>query len=103
MLVYAKYARGYRQGAVNFTNPGLETVGPEKVDSFEIGSKITFRGAAPGDFHIAAFYNDFSDQQIFGALLAKTESVLAGGATLINAGKTTLKSKNGRRHVRTQV
>jgi len=90
-LVYAKYARGYRQGAVNFTNPGLETVGPEKVDSYEIGAKLTFRGSAPGYFNIAAFYNDFSDQQIFGALVAKPDSGLAGGAALINAGKSVIK------------
>lgn len=90
-LVYAKYARGYRQGAVNFTNPGLETVGPEKVDAYEIGAKLTFRGAVPGYFNVAAFYNDFSDQQIFGALIAKEGSGLAGGAALINAGKSVIK------------
>ena len=90
-LLYAKYARGYRQGAVNFTNPGLETVGPEKLDSFEIGSKLTFRGSVPGYLNLAAFYNDFSDQQIFGALVAKPDSGLSGGAALINAGKSTIK------------
>jgi len=90
-LVYAKYARGYRQGAINFTNPGIETVGPEKVDAYEIGAKLTFRGAVPGFFNIAAFYNDFSDQQIFGALVAKPESGLSGGAALINAGKSVIK------------
>ncbi|MEW9854249.1 TonB-dependent receptor [Novosphingobium sp. M1R2S20] len=90
-LLYAKYARGYRQGAVNFTNPGLETVGPEKLDSFEIGSKLSFRGSVPGYFNLAAFYNDFSDQQIFGALVAKPDSGLSGGAALINAGKSIIK------------
>jgi iron complex outermembrane receptor protein len=90
-LLYAKYARGYRQGAVNFTNPGLETVGPEKVDAYELGAKLTFRGAVPGYFNIAGFYNDFSNQQIFGALVAKPESGLAGGAALINAGKSVIK------------
>lgn len=90
-LVYAKYARGYRQGAVNFTNPGLETVGPEKVDSYELGAKLTFRGAVPGYFNVAGFYNNFQDQQIFGALIAKPGSGLAGGAALINAGKSVIK------------
>ncbi|MET1755493.1 TonB-dependent receptor [Novosphingobium sp. RD2P27] len=90
-LLYAKYARGYRQGAVNFTNPGLEVVGPEKVESFEIGAKLTFRGAVPGYFNAAAFYNDFSDQQIFGELVAKQSSGLSGGAALINAGKSVIK------------
>lgn len=90
-LIYAKYARGYRQGAVNFTNPGLETVGPEKVDSYELGAKLTFRGSVPGYLNVAAFYNDFSDQQIFGGLIAKPESGLSGGAALINAGKSVIK------------
>jgi iron complex outermembrane receptor protein len=91
MLIYAKYARGYRQGAVNFTNPGIETVGPEKLDSYEVGGKLTFRGGLPGYFNVAAFYNDFSNQQIFGSLIAKQGSGIAGGAALINAGKSTLK------------
>jgi len=91
MLLYAKYARGYRQGTVNFTNPGIETAGPEKVDTFELGGKFTFRGSVPGYFNIAAFYNNFSDQQIFGALIAKPNSGLAGGAAIINAGKSEIK------------
>ncbi|MCJ2178815.1 TonB-dependent receptor [Novosphingobium album (ex Hu et al. 2023)] len=91
MLFYAKYARGYRQGAVNFTNPGIETVGPERVDAYEIGSKVTVRGSIPGYFNIALFYNDFQDQQIFGALIPKASSGLAGGAALINAGKSVIK------------
>lgn len=90
-MVYAKYARGYRQGGVNFTNPGLETWDPEKVDSYEIGAKLTFRGAVPGYFNIAGFYNDFQNQQVFGALVAKPGSGLAGGAAIINAGKSEIK------------
>ncbi|WP_330705164.1 TonB-dependent receptor [Novosphingobium resinovorum] len=90
-LVYAKYARGYRQGTVNFTNPGLETARPEKVDAYEVGAKLTFRGALPGYFNIAAFWNDFSDQQVFGALIAKPESGLVGGAAIINAGKSVIR------------
>jgi iron complex outermembrane recepter protein len=90
-LLYAKWSRGYRQGAVNFTNPGLETVGPEKVDAYELGAKMSFRGAVPGYINLAAFYNDFTDQQIFGALIAKPNSGLAGGAALINAGRSVIK------------
>lgn len=90
-LVYAKYARGYRQGTVNFTNPGLETALPEKVDAYEVGAKLTFRGAVPGYFNIAGFWNDFSNQQVFGALIAKPDSGLAGGAAIINAGKSVIK------------
>lgn len=90
-LLYAKYARGYRQGTVNFTNPGLETADPEKVDAYEVGAKVTFRGAVPGYFNVAAFYNDFRNQQVFGALIAKQGSGLAGGAAIINAGKSVIK------------
>jgi iron complex outermembrane receptor protein len=90
-LLYAKYARGYRQGTVNFTNPGLETAKPEKVDAYEVGAKLTFRGALPGYFNVAGFWNDFSDQQVFGALIAKPDSGLAGGAAIINAGKSVIR------------
>jgi len=64
ILLYAKYLRGYRQGAINTNNVGLEIVEPEKVDTYEIGAKTSFRGAVPGYFNIAAFYNDFTDQQL---------------------------------------
>jgi len=37
---------------------------PEKVDNFELGMKTNFRGPAPGIFNIAAFYNNFTDQQL---------------------------------------
>lgn len=90
-LLYAKYARGYRQGGVNFTNPGLETWQPEKVDAYELGAKLTFRGSVPGYFNVAGFYNDFQNQQVFGALVAKQGSGLAGGAAIINAGKSEIK------------
>ncbi|MBB4860218.1 iron complex outermembrane receptor protein [Novosphingobium chloroacetimidivorans] len=90
-LIYAKYARGYRQGAINFTNPGIETVAPEKLEAYEIGAKLSFRGSVPGYLNVAAFYNDFSNQQIFGSLVPKANSGLSGGAALINAGKSTLK------------
>ncbi|MFT4056892.1 MAG: TonB-dependent receptor [Novosphingobium sp.] len=90
-LVYAKYARGYRQGTVNFTNPGLETALPEKVDAYEVGAKLTFRGGLPGYFNVAGFWNDFSNQQVFGALIPKPDSGLAGGAAIINAGKSVIR------------
>ncbi|MCW1401704.1 TonB-dependent receptor [Novosphingobium sp. MW5] len=91
ILVYAKWSRGYRQGTVNFTNPGIETAGPEKVDTYEVGGKFTFGGAVPGYFNVAAYYNNFRDQQIFGALIAKPNSGLSGGAAIINAGRSSIK------------
>lgn len=64
VMVYAKYSRGYRQGGVNVSSYGLETWNPEKVDVYEIGAKTSFGGSLRGTFNIAAFYNDFKDQQI---------------------------------------
>ncbi|HEX7854611.1 MAG TPA: TonB-dependent receptor [Sphingobium sp.] len=89
ILVYAKYARGYRQGGINFTNPGLETWQPEKVDAYEIGVKTSWTGAVRGTFNVAAFYNDFSNQQIFSNLIGVPP--YPGGAGIVNAGKSRIK------------
>ena len=65
MLLYAKYARGYRQGSVNIGGTtGFDTHDPETIDSYEIGAKTSFFGRFPGTFNVAAFYNDLQDQQI---------------------------------------
>lgn len=91
LMAYAKYARGYRQGGMNFTNPGLEVWNPEKLDSFEIGSKATFRGAVSGYLNLAAFYNNLRNQQIFGSLIPTREAQalgVQGGNAIINAGKS---------------
>jgi iron complex outermembrane recepter protein len=89
ILLYAKYARGYRQGGINFTNPGVETWQPEKLDSFELGAKTSFRGAVSGYFNVAAFYNKLSNQQFFAGLIptpAAAASGVSGGAAIVNAG-----------------
>jgi iron complex outermembrane receptor protein len=93
LLFYAKYSRGYRQGGITFTNPGLETWKPEKVDAYEIGAKTSFHFSdVRGYFNISAFYNNFTDQQVFASLRPKPEfaQLLAGGAGIINAGRTTI-------------
>lgn len=65
ILFYAKYARGYRSGGVLPTAPrGNQVFAPEKLDSYEIGAKTSFHGTVSGNFNIAAFYNDFSNQQL---------------------------------------
>ena len=69
LLLYAKYARGYRQGGINFTNPGVETWQPEKTENFELGAKTSFHGAVSGYLNFAAFYNSISNQQIFAGLV----------------------------------
>lgn len=93
VLLYAKYARGYRQGSVNpLAAGGFTTYEPEKVDSYEIGLKASWRGAVPGFFNMAAFYNDLSDQQI---ALGLTSSPARGSAppnnAIVNIGKSRLK------------
>ncbi len=91
ILLYAKYARGYRQGGLNFTTVGLETWGPESVDTYEIGAKTTFSGALNGYFNVSAFYNDLSGQQVFGGLVPRADSGLSGAAGIVNAGSSTIK------------
>ncbi|MGE3690995.1 MAG: TonB-dependent receptor [Novosphingobium sp.] len=88
--LYAKYSRGYRQGSIisgNFASPTFE---PEKVDTFEIGAKTSFRGAMPGYFNIAAFYNDFSNQQIAVNTVIAPDWVsrIAPSQIIANAGKS---------------
>jgi iron complex outermembrane receptor protein len=63
MLIYAKWARGYRGGGVNEANFGIETWNPEKLDTYEVGLKTSFHGAVSGNLNIAGFWNEFRDQQ----------------------------------------
>ncbi len=100
VLLYAKYARGYRQGGVNVANYGLETWAPEQVNLYELGAKTSFGGALRGYFNIAAFYNDFSNQQLqIGTLGCASASLgtpqcpfLANvGQGIANAGQSVIK------------
>jgi iron complex outermembrane receptor protein len=91
LLFYAKYARGYRQGGLNFTNPGVESWEPEQTDNFEVGAKTTFRGTVNGYFNVAAFYNKLDNQQIFAQLIPDQVNAargVSGGNAIINAGKS---------------
>ena len=63
VMLYGKYSRGYRQGDVNVSFYGLGAWNPEKVDTFEIGAKTQFDSIVRGTFNIAAFYNNFTNQQ----------------------------------------
>lgn len=65
ILVYLKYARGYRSGGLK-TDGGISFTSfePEKVDTYEGGFKTSFRGAVGGTFNVTAFYSDFSNQQL---------------------------------------
>jgi iron complex outermembrane receptor protein len=88
ILLYGKYARGYRQGNINASNTIPQGWGPEKVDSFELGAKFSFRGALSGYFNAAAFYNDFSDQQLAASLIPAGGSTASPAQAIVNAGKS---------------
>jgi len=90
MLFYAKWARGYRQGSIISGNVGLETWKPETVDTYEVGAKTSYRGAVPGYLNIAAFYNNFRDQQIAAnAVVAPAYiNIIPPSQAIINAGKS---------------
>jgi len=82
MLFYAKWARGYREGGVNTSNPGFEIWKPEKVDTYEVGAKTSFHGAVPGYFNVAAFYNNFTNQQLTAIGIDGIHNI----APIVNAG-----------------
>lgn len=91
VLLYAKYSRGYRTGGVKTDVPGeYDTWDAEKVDTYEVGAKTSFGGAVRGRFNIAAFYNDFSNQQINYGYLDNpaVPGAIAPGAGPINVGKS---------------
>ncbi|WP_264446331.1 TonB-dependent receptor [Novosphingobium sp. JCM 18896] len=88
LLIYGKYARGYRQGGVNPSNTLPIVWGPEKVDSFEVGAKASFHGSVNGYFNISAFYNDFSDQQLQANLVPLPGTTASPSAAIVNAGKS---------------
>jgi len=87
LMVYATYSRGYRQGAVApFSATGIPTFGPEKVDNFEVGSKVTFEGAVRGHANIALFYDKLQSQQLQVGLANSVTG--QNGASIYNAGRS---------------
>jgi iron complex outermembrane receptor protein len=89
VLLYGKYSRGYRQGSTNpFAADGYNTFDPEQVDTYELGAKTSFEtDSVRGTFNIAAFYNDFTDQQVQIGFNNSTGAV-AGNVGILNAGKS---------------
>lgn len=95
VMLYAKYARGYRQGGLSLFGPGSAGVGQpdlqpydkEKVDAYEVGFKSSWRGALPGMLNVSAFYNFFTSQQLLlGAIIGSRPNALVA-----NAGQSHLK------------
>jgi iron complex outermembrane receptor protein len=87
-LIYGKYSRGYRQGSVNIASSvGADIHQPEKVDTYEIGYKGAWHGDMPGTINVAAFYNDFQDQQLQFGYFKPTG---VGTTAIVNAGASTI-------------
>ena len=87
-LLYGKYARGYRQGSVNIGgSTGADIHNPEKVDTYEAGFKGAWMGELPATFNVAAFYNDFQDQQLQFGYFKPTG---VGTTAVVNAGASTI-------------
>ncbi len=105
LLVYAKYARGYRAGGINpqiNDATGASAIWqPEKIDDFEVGVKATFRGKIRGTFNVNGFYNKLQGQQtsVFvaqctvagqGASVC-TSPVSSGAQLIVNSGTSHIK------------
>ncbi len=59
----------------------------EKVDTYEIGAKTSFRGAVSGTFNVAGFYNDFRDYQLSASYSLPRLTGVAPNSGLVNAPK----------------
>ena len=90
LMLYAKYARGYRQGSLNmFAAEGVQEFDAEEVDAYEIGSKWSFDAPLPGTLNVALFYNELSDQQLQVGYSSSTgEAAFTTG--IVNAGASTI-------------
>jgi iron complex outermembrane receptor protein len=86
VMTYAKWARGYRQGGISETAfDAFNTFRPEQVDTYEVGAKTSFHGDISGTFDAAAFYNDFTNQQLVVGAFSNQGSPASG---IINAGSS---------------
>lgn len=79
-FLYAKADTGYKAGGFTTCNP----YDPEEVTTFEIGSKNRLRDDSI-EFNVAAFYNDYKDQQVQTFVPA---SVCISNSTVQNAGSS---------------
>ena len=78
-----------------YAPPGSNLSGNQQVDTYEVGAKTNWGGAVPGNFNIAGYYNNFTNQQL---LLGVSDNLpnapgintMAGTASVVNAGKSRL-------------
>jgi len=88
VMLYVKYARGYRQGSINpFGAEGVQTFEPEEVNSYETGAKTSFHGIVSGTFNVALFYNKLKNQQLQALYSSLTAAPTTG---ILNAGSSTI-------------
>ncbi len=91
LLIYAKYSRGYRQGGVaSFGLDQVQDYGKEKVDTYEVGLKTSWRGVMPGFFNMSAFYNNFRDQQLQIGVQCNPTANCPQTTVILNTGKSRL-------------
>jgi iron complex outermembrane receptor protein len=89
--VYYSFSRGYKSGGYNAgysTNPeqaAASEYAPEKLNAFEVGTKLSFWNNT-GSVNIAAFYYDYQDQQVF----VSSENSVVPYQVLTNAGDSTI-------------
>jgi len=87
---YYSYSRGYKSGGYNagYTSTpeaALESeYAPETLDAFEVGTRVEF-WQRDANLHLAAFYYDYKDQQVFVNLPS-----VPIGHVLKNAGDSTI-------------
>lgn len=92
-MVYGKFLRGYRQGSVILAaDAGVDTFKPEKVNTYEVGLKTEFGGPVPGRVNLAAFTNDFTNQQL---QLGYISPASLQTTTIVNAGKSRIRGIEG--------
>lgn len=91
LLLYGKYSRGYRQGGVaSFGLDQVQDYDKEKVDTFEIGAKASWQGSMPGYFNIAAFHNNFTNQQLQIGIQCNPTANCPQTTAILNVGKSRL-------------
>jgi iron complex outermembrane receptor protein len=90
VMVYGTYSRGYRQGSAAPAAIGAKTsFDPETVDSFELGTKTSWKGSLSGYFNVTGFYSKLKDAQLLVGLNCTLPVCPAGGSatSVFNAGQ----------------
>jgi outer membrane receptor protein involved in Fe transport len=92
MLLYGYYSQAFKPGGVSTTDAnGDVSTGEyksEKLDAYEIGMKSDFRDGSIR-FNAAAFFYDYTDQQVPYQFVSPTTALLQTG--VVNAGETEIK------------